>query len=232
MCQFEGAAGDEFQEQTAQLCSQQSQALELIKNKQRKDPRFAHIIQVVTQTRSLQEWFVVAVAVFMTSSHMFVQLLIEQFRARHLFLPRVSLNMVFTPWCFWHLLRTVRRVPTAGGCSSKTYWWQRCKDSPSILCCWTKSLSTQRVRNQNTHFVEENKMMTAVFYFIVFFPIVGSADLPSLHRAQACCRGILQAVNEVVRETEHRQSLSQYQRRLDPAPQFKVTKQIRCSLVF
>uniref|UniRef100_A0A8C6SI75 Rho guanine nucleotide exchange factor (GEF) 11 n=1 Tax=Neogobius melanostomus TaxID=47308 RepID=A0A8C6SI75_9GOBI len=34
-----------FQEQAAQLCSQQSQALELIKTKQRKDPRFAHVIQ-------------------------------------------------------------------------------------------------------------------------------------------------------------------------------------------
>lgn len=46
VCQFEGAAGDEFQEQAAQLCSLQSQALDFIKNKQRKDPRFAHIIQV------------------------------------------------------------------------------------------------------------------------------------------------------------------------------------------
>lgn len=45
-CQFEGAAGAEFQDQVSQLCSQQSQALELIKNKQRKDPRFAHIVQV------------------------------------------------------------------------------------------------------------------------------------------------------------------------------------------
>ncbi|KAM4565039.1 rho guanine nucleotide exchange factor 11-like [Fundulus diaphanus] len=49
----------------------------------------------------------------------------------------------------------------------------------------------------------------------------GSSDLPSLRRAQACCRGILKAVNEDVRETEHRQRLSQYQRRLDAAPQFK-----------
>uniref|UniRef100_UPI001A9925A8 rho guanine nucleotide exchange factor 11 n=1 Tax=Gasterosteus aculeatus aculeatus TaxID=481459 RepID=UPI001A9925A8 len=48
-----------------------------------------------------------------------------------------------------------------------------------------------------------------------------SSDLPALQRAQACCRGILQAVNEVVRETEHRQRLSQYQRRLDAAPHFK-----------
>ncbi|XP_055012062.1 rho guanine nucleotide exchange factor 11 isoform X2 [Boleophthalmus pectinirostris] len=42
---FEGPTGEEFQEQAAQLCSQQSKALELIRNKQRKDPRFAHIIQ-------------------------------------------------------------------------------------------------------------------------------------------------------------------------------------------
>lgn len=50
----------------------------------------------------------------------------------------------------------------------------------------------------------------------------GAPDLPLLQRAQACCRGILQTINEVVRETEHRQQLSQYQRRLDAAPQFKV----------
>ncbi|KAK1784224.1 hypothetical protein P4O66_003951, partial [Electrophorus voltai] len=39
-----------------------------------------------------------------------------------------------------------------------------------------------------------------------------------LLRAQVCCRGILRAVNEVVRETEHRQLLSHYQRRLDWSP--------------
>lgn len=50
----------------------------------------------------------------------------------------------------------------------------------------------------------------------------GAPDLPLLQHAQACCRGILQTINEVVRETEHRQQLSQYQRRLDAAPQFKV----------
>lgn len=50
MCvlQFEGQPGEEFQEEASQLCSQQSQARELIKNKRRKDPRFAHIIQVAT----------------------------------------------------------------------------------------------------------------------------------------------------------------------------------------
>lgn len=53
-------------------------------------------------------------------------------------------------------------------------------------------------------------------------PAAGAPDLPLLQRAQACCRGILQTINEVVRETEHRQQLSQYQRRLDAAPQFKV----------
>lgn len=61
-----------------------------------------------------------------------------------------------------------------------------------------------------------------VMFTLPVSPPAVSADRPSLQRAQACCRGILQAVNEVVRETEHRQRLSQYQRRLDPAPQFKV----------
>lgn len=63
------------------------------------------------------------------------------------------------------------------------------------------------------------------FRHIPLFPLAGSSDLPSLQRAQACCRGILQVVNEVVGETEQRQRLSQYQRRLDAAPQFKVTEQ-------
>lgn len=57
---------------------------------------------------------------------------------------------------------------------------------------------------------------------LFFLPAAGAPDLPLLQRAQACCRGILQIINEVVRETEHRQRLSQYQRRLDAAPQFKV----------
>uniref|UniRef100_A0A3P8UCX9 Rho guanine nucleotide exchange factor 11 n=1 Tax=Cynoglossus semilaevis TaxID=244447 RepID=A0A3P8UCX9_CYNSE len=45
LARFDGAAGEEFQEQVSQLCSLQSQARELIKNKKRKDPRFAQIIQ-------------------------------------------------------------------------------------------------------------------------------------------------------------------------------------------
>ena len=61
--------------------------------------------------------------------------------------------------------------------------------------------------------------------YILVFGLAGSSDLPSLQRAQACCRGILQVVNEGVRETEHRQRLSQYQRRLDAAPLFKVGRQ-------
>lgn len=69
-------------------------------------------------------------------------------------------------------------------------------------------------------------------------PAAGAPDLPLLQRAQACCRGILQTINEVVRETEHRQQLSQYQRRLDAAPQFKVatswvlTRLLLTSLMF
>lgn len=68
------------------------------------------------------------------------------------------------------------------------------------------------------------KMLNVIKMTNVLFPPAGSTDLASLQRAQACCRGILQFVNEVVRETEQRQRLSQYQRRLDAAPQFKVDK--------
>uniref|UniRef100_A0A7N6BCW1 Rho guanine nucleotide exchange factor (GEF) 11 n=1 Tax=Anabas testudineus TaxID=64144 RepID=A0A7N6BCW1_ANATE len=135
LARFEGAAGDEFQEQAAQLCSQQTQALELIKNKKRKDPRFAHIIQ----------------------------------------------DCEASPHC--------RRLQLKDMLVSEM---QRLTKYPLLL---------------------DN---------IIKHTEAGSPDLPSLQRAQACCRGILQAVNEVVRETEHRQSLSQYQRRLDPAPQFKA----------
>uniref|UniRef100_A0A3B4EWU1 Rho guanine nucleotide exchange factor 11-like n=1 Tax=Pundamilia nyererei TaxID=303518 RepID=A0A3B4EWU1_9CICH len=56
---------------------------------------------------------------------------------------------------------------------------------------------------------------------IVKYTEAGSSDLPLLQRAHACCRGILQSVNEDVRESEHRQRLSEYQCRLDAAPQFK-----------
>ncbi|XP_028987395.1 rho guanine nucleotide exchange factor 11 isoform X3 [Betta splendens] len=134
LARFEGAAGDEFQEQAAQLCSQQSQALELIKNKQRKDPRFSHIIQ-------------------------------------------------------------------------------DCETSPHCRRLQLKDMLVAEMQRLTKY--------PLLLGNIIKHTEVGSADLPSLQRAQACCRGILQAVNEVVRETEHRQSLSQYQRRLDPAPQFK-----------
>uniref|UniRef100_W5M1Q6 Rho guanine nucleotide exchange factor (GEF) 11 n=1 Tax=Lepisosteus oculatus TaxID=7918 RepID=W5M1Q6_LEPOC len=46
-------------------------------------------------------------------------------------------------------------------------------------------------------------------------PTASSSDLPSLQRAQDCCRGILKNVNEAVKETENRHRLCQYQRRLD-----------------
>ncbi|XP_028262876.1 rho guanine nucleotide exchange factor 11 isoform X2 [Parambassis ranga] len=134
LARFEGAAGEEFQEQASQLCCQQSQARELIKNKRRKDPRFAHIIQ-------------------------------------------------------------------------------ECEASPHCRRLQLKDLLV-------------SEMLRLTKYPLLLDSIIkhtdaSSSDLSSLQRAQACCRGILQAVNEDVRETEHRQHLSQYQRRLDAAPQFK-----------
>ena len=48
----------------------------------------------------------------------------------------------------WYCFRSVKRVVTVGGCSSKTCWSRRCRDSPSTLCCWTTSLNTQMVRHQ------------------------------------------------------------------------------------
>uniref|UniRef100_A0A672IHZ0 Rho guanine nucleotide exchange factor (GEF) 11 n=1 Tax=Salarias fasciatus TaxID=181472 RepID=A0A672IHZ0_SALFA len=128
LARFEGAAGDEFQEQASLLCGQQSQARELIKNKRRKDPRFAHIIQ----------------------------------------------ECEASPLC--------RR--------------QQLKD---LLVAEMQRLTKYPLLLDN----------------ILKHTEAASPDLPSLQRAQACCRAILQAVNEDVRETEHRQRLSQYQRRLD-----------------
>uniref|UniRef100_A0A671UQZ0 Rho guanine nucleotide exchange factor (GEF) 11 n=1 Tax=Sparus aurata TaxID=8175 RepID=A0A671UQZ0_SPAAU len=125
LARFEGAAGEEFQEQASQLCSQQSQALELIKNKQRKDPRFAHIIQ-------------------------------------------------------------------------------ECEASPHCRRLQLKDLLVSEMQRLTKY--------PLLLDNIIKHTEAGTSDLPSLQRAQACCRGILQAVNEVVRETEHRQRLSQYQR--------------------
>ncbi|TSN12193.1 Rho guanine nucleotide exchange factor 11 [Bagarius yarrelli] len=128
LARFEDAAGEEFQEQVSHLCSQQSQALELIKNKQRKDPRFAHLIQ----------------------------------------------SSLAPPLQLKDLLVSEM---------------QRLTKYPLLL---------------------DN---------IIKHTEAGSPDLQPLLRAQVCCRRILQAVNEVVRETEHRQLLSsQYQRRLDLSP--------------
>ncbi|XP_036001940.1 rho guanine nucleotide exchange factor 11 isoform X4 [Fundulus heteroclitus] len=134
LAKFEGAAGSEFQEHASQLCCQQTQALELIKNKKRKESRFAQII----------------------------------------------LECEASPQC--------RRLQLKDLLVSEM---QRLTKYPLLL---------------------DN---------IIKYTEGGSSDLPSLRRAQACCRGILKAVNEDVRETEHRQRLSQYQRRLDAAPQFK-----------
>ncbi|XP_056156789.1 rho guanine nucleotide exchange factor 11 [Lampris incognitus] len=136
LARFEGTAGEEFQDHASQLCSQQSQALEIIKSKQRKDPRFAHIIQ-------------------------------------------------------------------------------ECEASPHCRRLQLKDLLVSEMQRVTKY--------PLLLDNIIKHTEAGSSDLSLLQRAQACCRGILQAVNEVVRETEHRQRLGQYQRRLDAAPQFKVT---------
>ncbi|RVE55601.1 hypothetical protein OJAV_G00234680 [Oryzias javanicus] len=134
LARFEGGAGEEFQEQASQLCCLQSQAQELIKNKKRKDPRFAQLIQ----------------------------------------------ECEASPLC--------RRLQLKDMLVSEM---QRLTKYPLLL---------------------DN---------IIKYTDASSADLPALQRAQACCRRILQNVNENVRESERQQRLSQYQRRLDPGPQFK-----------
>uniref|UniRef100_A0A3Q1ER16 Rho guanine nucleotide exchange factor 11 n=1 Tax=Acanthochromis polyacanthus TaxID=80966 RepID=A0A3Q1ER16_9TELE len=134
LARFEGAAGDEFQEKASQLCCQQSEARELIKNKRRKDPRFAQIIQ-------------------------------------------------------------------------------ECEASPHCRRLQLKDLLVSEMQRLTKY--------PLLLDNIIKHTDTASSDLPSLQRAHACCRGILQAVNEDVRETEHRQRLIQYQRRLDAGPQFK-----------
>ncbi|XP_015462691.3 rho guanine nucleotide exchange factor 11 isoform X3 [Astyanax mexicanus] len=131
LARFEDAAGEEFQEQVSHLCSQQSQALELIKSKQRKDPRFAHLIQ-------------------------------------------------------------------------------ECEASPLCRRLQLKDLLVSEMQRLTKY--------PLLLDNIIKYTEAVSPDLQQLQRAQACCRGILQTVNEVVRETEHRQRLSQYQRRLDSSP--------------
>ncbi|XP_028840486.1 rho guanine nucleotide exchange factor 11 isoform X3 [Denticeps clupeoides] len=128
LARFEGVAGEEFQEQVSQLCSQQSQALELIKSKQRKDLRFAHLIQ-------------------------------------------------------------------------------ECEASPHCRRLQLKDLLVSEMQRLTKY--------PLLLDNIIKHTEAGSPDLQPLQRAQACCRGILQTVNEVVRETEHRLRLGQYQRRLD-----------------
>ncbi|XP_037531227.1 rho guanine nucleotide exchange factor 11 [Nematolebias whitei] len=134
VARFEGVAGNEFQEQSSLLCCQQSQALELIKNKKRKDPRFTQIIQ-------------------------------------------------------------------------------ECETSPQCRRLQLKDLLVSEMQRLTKY--------PLLLDQIIKHTEAESSDLPSLQHAQACCRAILQAVNEDVRRTEHRQRLVQYQRRLDAAPQFK-----------
>ncbi|XP_059361793.1 rho guanine nucleotide exchange factor 11 isoform X3 [Carassius carassius] len=131
LARLEGEAGDQFEEQVSHLCSQQSQALELIKSKQRKDPRFAHLIQ-------------------------------------------------------------------------------ECEASPHCRRLQLKDLLVAEMQRLTKY--------PLLLDNIIKHSETSSPDLPLLQRAQARCRGILQAVNEVVRETEHRHRLGQYQRRLDLTP--------------
>uniref|UniRef100_A0A3B4E6I6 Rho guanine nucleotide exchange factor (GEF) 11 n=1 Tax=Pygocentrus nattereri TaxID=42514 RepID=A0A3B4E6I6_PYGNA len=131
LARFEDAEGEEFQDHVSHMCSQQSQALELIKNKQRKDPRFAHLIQ-------------------------------------------------------------------------------ECEASPHCRRLQLKDLLVSEMQRLTKY--------PLLLDNIIKYTEASSPDLQPLQRAQACCRGILQTVNEVVRETEHRQRLYQYQRRLDLSP--------------
>ncbi|KAL7880638.1 hypothetical protein SRHO_G00028920 [Serrasalmus rhombeus] len=131
LARFEDAEGEEFQDHVSHMCSQQSQALELIKIKQRKDPRFAHLIQ-------------------------------------------------------------------------------ECEASPHCRRLQLKDLLVSEMQRLTKY--------PLLLDNIIKYTEASSPDLQPLQRAQACCRGILQTVNEVVRETEHRQRLSQYQRRLDLSP--------------
>uniref|UniRef100_A0A672N3B4 Rho guanine nucleotide exchange factor 11-like n=1 Tax=Sinocyclocheilus grahami TaxID=75366 RepID=A0A672N3B4_SINGR len=131
LARLEGEAGDQFEEQVSHLCSQQSQALELIKSKRRKDPRFAHLIQ-------------------------------------------------------------------------------ECEASPHCRRLQLKDLLVAEMQRLTKY--------PLLLDNVIKHTETASPDLQLLQRAQARCRGILQAVNEVVRETEHRHRLGQYQRRLDLTP--------------
>ncbi|XP_043100806.1 rho guanine nucleotide exchange factor 11 isoform X2 [Puntigrus tetrazona] len=139
LARLEGEAGDQFEEQVSHLCSQQSQALELIKNKQRKDPRFAHLIQ-------------------------------------------------------------------------------ECEASPHCRRLQLKDLLVAEMQRLTKY--------PLLLDNIIKYTETSSPDLQPLQRAQARCRGILQAVNEVVRETEHRHRLGQYQRRLDLTPLERLTNPV------
>lgn len=132
-------------------------------------------------------------------------------------------------FCVCRPFRSVKRVLSVGGCSSKTCWFQRCTGSPSTPCCWTASSNTQRVRNREMRHITSTWKNTYETWDTLLLPQAGSPDLALLQRAHACCRGILQGVDAIVGETEHQQRLNQYQRRLDAAPQFKVAAQLMLS---
>ncbi|XP_069044627.1 rho guanine nucleotide exchange factor 11 isoform X3 [Lepisosteus oculatus] len=128
LARFEGPAGQEFQEKVSQFCSRQAQALELIKSKQQKDPRFQQLIQ-------------------------------------------------------------------------------ECEANPQCRRLQLKDLLVSEMQRLTKY--------PLLLGNIIKYTDTSSSDLPSLQRAQDCCRGILKNVNEAVKETENRHRLCQYQRRLD-----------------
>lgn len=84
-----------------------------------------------------------------------------------MFVQLVEKSLFFC-FCFlcWpaSVFRSVRRVLSVEGCSSKICWCRRCRDSPSTLCCWTTSSNTPRVRNNNKHSVDLGTMaVTGIF---------------------------------------------------------------------
>lgn len=54
--------------------------------------------------------------------------------------------------------RSVKRALSVDGSNSKTCWCRRCRDSPSIRCCWTASSNTLRVRRH--HVTKLDKLET------------------------------------------------------------------------
>lgn len=110
--QFGGTEGEWFQKLTARFCSHQSWALDQIKTKQKKDPRFNSFIQVTGTHNTI--W---------VKSH-----------------AKGHVNGHIHVLSFWLCVcsntRKQRVNPSAADCSSKTLFLQRCRDWPSTPCFW------------------------------------------------------------------------------------------------